>query len=104
MVAPYLANKGELALAEKTYLKMLEIDPFYKRTRIILSDFYIRSGSPDKAIPHLKWTVKNYPEAENYLFLISALKIAGDKSSPEKYRREARNLFPQDTRFTEVLP
>ncbi|MFH1957789.1 MAG: hypothetical protein ABIJ15_04865 [bacterium] len=94
-----LAEKGDLAGAERTYLEMLEIDPFYMRTRIILADFYIRSGNPGKAIPHLEWTVKNYTEPENYIFIISALEIAGDKSSAEKYRREARGLFPQDTRF-----
>jgi len=94
-----LAKKGDLSSAEKTYLEMLEIDPFYKRTRIILADFYMRSGNPGKAIPHLEWTVKNYPEAENYLFLISALKIADNKALAEKYRSEARRLFPQDSRF-----
>ncbi|MCD6422972.1 MAG: hypothetical protein J7L42_02480, partial [Elusimicrobia bacterium] len=92
--AKQLEKEGKILEAENLYLKMLEIDPYFDRTRLLVADFYMRHNMPQKAIPHLIYNVKYYPTKQNYSFLISALKIAGEKELVKKYLIEARKKFP----------
>ena len=97
--ADALAAGGEMYKAEEIYLKMLEADPYYKRTRIILADFYMRAGLFGKAVAQTEWIVGNYPDAESFYFLISALRANGEKSRAAQASSFARGRYPADPRF-----
>ncbi|MBA3066135.1 hypothetical protein FP828_06565 [bacterium] len=103
---PQLKNRADAAIgsgnyeeAEKIYLQMLEIDPYYRRTRIIISDFYMRSGLYSKAVPHISWLVANYPEPQSYYYLIESLREGGYKKEAHETAKKAGQLFPDDARF-----
>ncbi|PKM99319.1 MAG: hypothetical protein CVU78_06915 [Elusimicrobia bacterium HGW-Elusimicrobia-2] len=102
---PQLKNRSDAAIAsgnfeeaEKIYLKMLETDPYYSRTRIIISDFYMRSGQYSKALPHTLWLVQNYPSAQSYYYLTESLRASGYEKEARDAAEEARKLFPKDLR------
>jgi len=92
--AVQLEKEGKVLEAEKLYLKMLEIDPYFDRTRLLVADYYMRHNMPQKAIPHLIYNVNHYPTKQNYTFLISALRIADDKKLLQQYLKEAKKNFP----------
>ncbi|MDO9513719.1 MAG: hypothetical protein Q7J59_03800 [Elusimicrobiota bacterium] len=103
---PQLKNRADAAIAsgnfeeaEKIYLKMLETDPYYSRTRIIISDFYMRSGRYSKAVPHTFWLVQNYPSAQSYYYLTESLRASGYEKEAREAAEEARKLFPEDPNF-----
>ncbi|MCD6413206.1 MAG: hypothetical protein J7L54_03585 [Elusimicrobia bacterium] len=100
--ADSLAISGNYAEAEKVYKRMLEIDPYYARTHLIMGDFYMKTRKVKTAISHFKWVVDNAPDRQGYYFLISALEIAGKKDEAEAYRKKARKLFPNDAFFAKM--
>ncbi len=98
------AASGNFEEAEKIYRKMLATDPYYSRTRIIISDFYMRAGMAAKAVPHIRWLVKNYPDPQSYYYLIASLRASGSEKDALNTAKEARRLFPGDSRFTNERP
>lgn len=90
------AASGDLEQAEKIYRKMLKTDPYYTRTRIIISDFYMRAGAPRKAVPHTRWLAENYPSPQSYYYLTSSLRAAGYEKEALNASQKAQRLFPGD--------
>jgi len=93
------ASSGNFEEAEKIYAQMLETDPYYSRTRIIISDFYMRAGMPKKAVSHTLWLVKNYPSPQSYFYLIASLNASGYEKEALDASKKAKRLFPADPRF-----
>ena len=88
------AAKGNFQEAENIYMKILETDPYYSRTRIIISDFYMRTGQFSKALPHTGWLVQNYPSPQSYYYLTESLRASGYEKEAREAAEEARRLFP----------
>ena len=103
-LADSAASSGNFEEAEKIYAQMLETDPYYSRTRIIVSDFYMRAGLYSKAVPHTLWLVQNYPSPQSYFYLIASLNASGYEKEALDASKKAKQLFPGDSRFTNNKP
>ncbi|MBA3066585.1 hypothetical protein FP828_08870 [bacterium] len=97
--ATQLVQDGKLIEAEQTYLKIIEIDPYFDLARVILADFYTKTKQPEKALWHLKEAVRLSGTAESYFYMISACKYFEKNTLAQRYRQEASKKFPADGRF-----
>jgi type IV pilus assembly protein PilF len=72
-------NKKEYALAEKFYLKALEIDPKFINALAGLGKTYIAMGRGSEAVATLEKAVKDYPRlGQLYLELARAYTVSGE--------------------------
>ncbi|WP_299570632.1 multiheme c-type cytochrome [uncultured Shewanella sp.] len=55
--------KGEVKLAELTYLKAIEIEPIFATSYVNLADLYRQLGDDDKSLVLLKKGIKNQPQS-----------------------------------------
>jgi tetratricopeptide (TPR) repeat protein len=82
-------NKKEYALAEKFYLKALEIDPKFINALAGLGKTYIAMGRGSEAVATLEKAVKDYPRlGQLYLELARAYTLSGEyKKALDAYEK-----------------
>jgi len=85
-------NKKEYALAEKFYLKALEIDPKFINALAGLGKTYIAMGRSSEAVATLEKAVKDYPRlGQLYFDLARAYTLSGEyKKALDAYEKAVK--------------
>lgn len=91
-------NKKEYALAEKFYLKALEIDPKFINALAGLGKTYIAMGRRSEGVATLEKAVKDYPRiGQLYLELARAYAVSGEYKKALDAYEKAVEFSPDST-------
>jgi len=91
------AEQGKVELAQKNYLRAIEISDVYPQTRHNLGLLLIKQGKIDEAIEQFKRAVKMNPDFyHSYAKLAQIYQVRNDKEKAAEYQKrfeEARSKF-----------
>lgn len=95
-----LARSGRIAEAEKEFLEEIRLYPDRLDARVSLGTLYASANRREDARRVIIALVTRQPTPEAFLLGMKTFHATEDAEGEKQLRREARKLFPADSRFT----